>query len=278
MTLCQAHEPVCRIETPRQNVISSANLRELSVPGPGTSVLRYDRRAKQPWPTVRRPPPSPTYSSSSPGRRPSSTGSTASTGVPYWIPGPMAASRPGPRRPSPATTADPTTRSDGDSDSSDDDGGGMLMIGGGYSSSDDDEACDGDGGGDCDGEPTRIQSDPNPDEDESALLRRASTLHAGLLISIECGSGADGIVAGVVSGGGGRVASLLRSVLTAPPGAGPRSVTRELWNKVRLTNALLAVQYLLHLRSTSTVVGEGGAANGGGLDGWNAVTLPLLFL
>jgi hypothetical protein len=155
----------------------------------------------------------------------------------------------------------------------DDDLFGML---GGYESSDDEKVV-------SDDVKVDVLEDDNDQEDEATLLKRASAVHNALLLSLDLGNTVEeldfsALVEAITVGTGDRIRNvvadtsdeltLMLSYTLSPSTFDncPKIVrcSPERWNKVCSTNALLAIQFLMHLQSNDV------------LNDWNGIVLPLL--
>ena len=166
---------------------------------------------------------------------------------------------------------DQTHEEDSDEDSDDDDDlFGML---GGYESSDNDKE-------ESTGVVEEEIDDDNEEEEESALLKRAAAVHNALLLSVDTPSADEleidalinSIIGALVDNGTrnkldnmGKMLSYTLSPSTFEDRPKSFRWSRERWQNICSTNALLSVQFLLHLMQSMDA-----------LNGWNRCVLPLL--
>jgi len=151
--------------------------------------------------------------------------------------------------------------------------------------------------------PTDDLNDDNEreeEEDDAALLKRAFSVHSALFLSlcntscatdpVNCVNLANALVVAILQNGDVRVEGekdekaialheLARSLFSALYPSERNAVknkylSKEQWRKVGITNALLAIQYLLHLMQTGT---SNNNSNEVLVKGWNIVILPILF-
>ena len=208
-----------------------------------------------------------------------------------------------------------------ESDSDDD----MMMLGGCFSDSDDDDdetaaaaASTSTSAGSKDTAFANLDLGSDEDnclneEEDSLLLKRAASVHSALLLSMpqpQPGANINGrelveqLVGAMQEGNDDDDdnASLLQELISIlsfcisssssldSTSTRPKSisVSQERWKKVCLTNALLAIQFLLHLMKQQQQQSSGGnedtetlmssvSSSVGALDEWNVVILPLLF-
>ena len=150
-------------------------------------------------------------------------------------------------------------------------------------------------------EDSTVEEEEEDLEDDASLLKRASSVHAALFLSLpssKSSSNADVTITTTI--GMELVQELVQSILEnsteerdgnrawkelitslsfalAPTNNNNRNgIGKEQWRKICLTNALLAIQYLLHLMPNG---GDGSSAHcmADTLNGWNTVILPMLF-
>lgn len=138
------------------------------------------------------------------------------------------------------------------------------------------------------------------EEDDAALLKRAFSVHSALLLSLRNASCAtdsvnsvnlaNALVVAILQNGDVLVEGekdeeaiafheLAKSLFSAlyPSERNTiknRYASKEQWRKVGITNALLAIQYLLHLMQIGT---SNNNSNEVLVKGWNIVILPVLF-
>ena len=207
-----------------------------------------------------------------------------------------------------------------ESDSDDD----MMMLGGCFSDSDDDDdetaaaaASTSTSAGSKDTAFANLDLGSDEDnclneEEDSLLLKRAASVHSALLLSMpqpQPGANINGrelveqLVGAMQEGNDDDDdnASLLQELISIlsfcisssssldSTSTRPKSisVSQERWKKVCLTNALLAIQFLLHLMKQQQQQQSSGedaetlmssvSSSVGALDEWNVVILPLLF-
>jgi hypothetical protein len=175
----------------------------------------------------------------------------------------------------PEAKAAPQSVEESEEESEDDDDlFGML---GGYESSDDEQE------GAAPNDEAQIEEEIEEeayDEEEATLLKRAAAVHNALLLSLDLGSAAKGLDLAALVGSIVQSTDDLKTADTSDELAivlsyilspstfeeRPKSFrgSQEKWRKVSSTNALMAIQFLLHLLQSDV------------LTGWNSIILPLL--